>query len=106
MGDNNLVIDKVDITNSANGIFYIDTSSTQDITLAPDSQPRDFVVIVLTPDEELYQGEVRVKSNDADILDLRIPICTFPVGYEGETSCSSGETSEEDTAEETEDTGS
>lgn len=101
VGENALVIDKVDITDSADGIFYIDTSSTKDITLAAGSS-RDFVVIVVTPDDAIYQGEARIKSNDADNLDLRIPICTFPSGYEGEKSCAAlmNQDDQDDTASE------
>lgn len=98
VGDNNLTIEQVDITNSDSGVFYIDVESTQDIVLMPDSS-REFVVIVSVLDNELHQGEVRIRSNDADNRSVFVPICTFPVGYEGELACATDDVVE-DTGEE------
>jgi hypothetical protein len=103
-GEHNLTIEKVDITDSNDGVFYIDVESTQDIVLMPGTS-RDFVVIVLVDDDELHQGEVRVRSNDADNRSVFVPICTFPVGYEGDLHCAvdevvedTGASGEDDTA--------
>ena len=86
IGENALQIDKVDITNSANGVFYIDTSATQDITLET-GVSRDFIVIAQAVTADTYLGEARIRSNDASHGDIRIPLCTFPVGFTGELRC-------------------
>ncbi len=87
-GDNTLKIDKVDITDSADGVFYVDTSATEDIYLDP-GVDRDFIVIAQTTTAGVFLGEVRIKSNDSENRDVRIPLCGFPVEYEGERTCSS-----------------
>lgn len=87
-GDSALMIDKVDITNSAEGVFYVDTSETQDVNLAPEVE-RAFIVIAQATETGVYLGEARIKSNDAVNRDVRIPLCGFPVGYDGTTTCDS-----------------
>lgn len=87
-GEATLQIDKVDITNSAEGVFYIDTSATEDVYLAPEVS-RDFIVIAQSQEEgATYFGEARIRSNVASADDIRIPLCGFPVGYEGPLTCS------------------
>ena len=87
-GENTLKIDKVDITNSSEGVFYIDTSATEDVYLDPEVD-RNFIVIAQTQTSGVFLGEARIRSNDAENRDVRIPLCGFPVDYEGELSCSS-----------------
>ncbi len=90
-GDATLLIDKVDITNSAEGIFYIDTSSTEDVNLTPEVS-REFIVIAQAQEEgATYFGEARIRSNVASASDIRIPLCGFPLGYEGSLTCTEGE---------------
>ncbi len=98
-GDAMLQIDKVDITNSAEGVFYIDTSTTEDVNLDP-GVSREFFVIAQAVTAGVYVGEARIKSNDSSNRDMRIPICAYPLGYEGALTCGD----ETDTAE-TVDTG-
>ena len=86
-GDATLLIDKVDITNSAEGIFYIDTSATEDVNLTPEVS-REFIVIAQAQEEgATYFGEARIRSNVASAADIRIPLCGFPVGYDGALTC-------------------
>ena len=89
-GEATLQIDKVDITNSAEGVFYIDTSATEDVRLTPEVS-RDFIVIAQSQEEgATYFGEARIRSNVASADDIRIPLCGFPVDYEGPLTCSEG----------------
>jgi hypothetical protein len=101
-GDSTLQIDKVDITNSAEGVFYIDTSATEDVNLDP-GVAREFIVIAQAAEAGVYIGEARIRSNVASASDLRVPLCTFPVGYEGELTCTAID--EADDTAETVDTG-
>ena len=94
-GDSTLKIDKVDITNSADGVFYIDTSNTEDVNLSP-GVAREFIVIAQFQEEGVYYGEARIRSNVASASDIRIPLCAFPAGYEGELTCT--EPVQEDTS--------
>ena len=87
-GESALLIDKADITNSADGVFYINTAETEDVTLSPGTE-RSFIVIAQATENGVYLGEARIKSNDSVNRDVRIPLCSFPIGYEGETTCSS-----------------
>ena len=99
VGDGALSIDKVDITNSADGAFYMDEASTEDLSLLPEIS-RDFIVTVLMETADVYLGELRVRSNDEDYRDLRIPLCAFPSGYEGDITCGAEEeVAEEDSGE-------
>ncbi len=96
IGETTLQIDKVDITNSAEGVFYVDTSATEDVNLDP-GVSREFIVIAQATTADVYVGEARIRSNDAANRDLRVPLCAFPMGYEGELTCSE-DTEEVDTA--------
>ena len=100
VGDGALTIDKVDITNSADGAFYMDEASTENLSLQPEIS-RDFVVTVLMETSAVHIGELRIRSNDEDHRDVRIPLCAFPLGYEEELLCSneSTEDTEEDSGE-------
>ena len=96
IGDGALAIDKVDITNSADGAFYMDEASTENLSLQPEIT-RDFVVTILMETAAVHIGELRIRSNDEDHRDVRIPLCAFPLGYEGELICA--EESTENTGE-------
>ena len=92
-GDATLQIDKVDITDSANGIFYVDTSATEDINLSP-GVTREFIVIAQAQEEGVsYYGEARIRSNVSSASDIRIPLCGFPIGYDGALTCVENEAS-------------
>ena len=85
-GENVLQISKVDVTNSADGIFYTDTSSNTDITLGTDVS-RDFIITAQINDNNAYIGEARIKGNDPSHRDVRIPLCAFPKDYQGDLAC-------------------
>ena len=86
VGDGALMIDKVDISNAANESFYMDESSTEDLSLLPDVT-RDFDVTVTLKTNDAQYGELRIRSNDEDNRDVRVPLCAFPAGFEGNQAC-------------------
>ena len=94
IGDGALSIDKVDITNSADGAFYMDEASTENLSLQPEIS-RDFVVTILMETAATHIGELRIRSNDEAHRDVRIPLCAFPAGYEGEQVCPEEDTGEQ-----------
>ncbi len=104
VGETTLQIDKVDITNSAEGVFYIDTSATEDVNLDP-GVSREFIVIAQATTAGIYVGEARIRSNDSGNRDLRVPLCAFPLGYEGELTCSEDTDTVDTASEEDNDTG-
>ena len=90
VGDGTLAIDSVDITNSADGAFYLGVSSPEDLVLEPGvSSEIDATVTIQTA--EVHIGEMRVRSNDEDNRDVRIPLCAFPEGYQGDIACPADE---------------
>ena len=90
VGDGTLAIDSVDITNSVDGAFYMDTSSAEDLSLEAGIS-REIIATVTMQTAEAHIGEMRVRSNDEDNRDVRIPLCAFPVGYDGEIACPTDE---------------
>ena len=90
VGENTLQIDKVDVTDSANGIFYMDTSITEDLSLSA-GVSREVILIAQIEEANTYVGEVRIRSNYIHDTDVRIPVCAFPMGYEGELICGDSE---------------
>lgn len=107
VGENTLQIDKVDVTDSANGVFYMDTSATEDLSLAS-GVPREIILIAQIEEANTYTGEVRIRSNFINDTDVRIPVCAFPLGYEGELLCGDESASTDTGSQNTglEDTGS
>lgn len=80
IGENPLTIDRIDITNSGDGLFYMEEQL--DIVLDVDTS-LDVLVIASGLQEELTEprwGELRIRSNDQDNSDLRIPLCAYPTG--------------------------
>ena len=90
VGDGALTIDSVDITNSVDGAFYLGTSSSEDLSLEPGIS-REIVATVTIQTDEVHIGEMRVRSNDEDNRDVRIPLCAFPKGYQGDIACPADE---------------
>ena len=73
-GDNPLIVDRVDITNSGGGIFTLEV--TDDFTL--NSGDSKELTLVATAEQTLTApqiGELRIVSNDADNPTLLIAIC-------------------------------
>lgn len=91
-GDGNLSLSIVDISDSGGGAFY--TAEETNLVLQPDSE-RDFTIVATLSEFAAAEGELRVKSNDADYLDLRIPLYATPAGWTGDTT--GGEDTGEDT---------
>ena len=82
IGENPLEISRIDITNSGEGIFYIEETQYVNLSLDPESTV-DVLVIVSglqqEPTEAIW-GELRIRSNDEETSDLRIPLCAYPTG--------------------------
>ncbi len=83
VGDNNLSISVLDISDSGGGVFY--TQDESNIVLQPGGS-RDFTVVATLSTYEVAEGKLRVKTNDADYLDHRVPLIAYPVGWDGSTS--------------------
>jgi len=96
VGDNNLTITTLDIANSGDGAFFV--QEEDNLILGPGLE-RTFTVVATLYEDRVAVGELRVKSNDADARDLRIPLCAFPAGYKGDTTCVTDEDTSEDTGE-------
>ena len=80
VGENPLLISRIDITNSGEGLFY--TEESLDVELAPNSS-LDVLIIASGLQEELVEprwGELRVRSNDEVSPDIRVPLCAYPSG--------------------------
>lgn len=82
-GDGNLQLSVVDISDSGGGAFY--TTEETSLILQPGSD-RSFTVVATLYEFTDAVGELRVKSNDADYLDLRVPLYASPIGWTGDTS--------------------
>jgi hypothetical protein len=82
-GDGNLSLSVVDISDSGGGAFY--TTEETNLIIAPESE-RSFTVVATLTEFVAAEGELRVKSNDADYLDLRIPLYATPAGWTGDTT--------------------
>lgn len=80
IGENPLLISRIDITNSGEGLFYVEEEL--DVELAVDSS-LDVLIIASGLQEELTEprwGELRVRSNDGSNPDIRVPLCAYPSG--------------------------
>ena len=82
IGESPLEINRIDITNSGEGIFYIEETEYVNLSLDPEASI-DVLVIVSGLQEEPREaiwGELRIRSNDEETSDLRIPLCAYPTG--------------------------
>lgn len=97
VGDNNLRIAGIALSSSGDGVFY--TSERTDLTLAPEQSVE--VEVVASFESPMFAiGELRVRSNDADYLDLRIPLCAVAEDYTEPYECET-EGDESDTSSDT-----
>ena len=82
IGENPLEIDRIDITNSGTGIFYVDETDYQELLIEIESSIE--VMVIMSGLEEIpteaIWGELRIKSNDQENPDQRIPLCAYPSG--------------------------
>ena len=79
VGDNTLQLYLVGLADSGDGAFYIEEES--DLALMPGID-REFSVVATLTEFITAEGSLRVKSNDADYLDYRLPVSAFPAGWE------------------------
>lgn len=90
VGIENLNIDRVDIVDSGDGVFSLpDTHSN--ITIAP-GDSYELTVQASLSSLTLVTGELRIKSNDEETVDLRLPLTANPAadwdtGDTGEPPC-------------------
>jgi hypothetical protein len=78
VGDNTLKLYTVDLSDSGGGVFYLEEESS--ISLAPGTE-REFTIVATASEEGLFVGEMRIKTNDTDYLDLRVPATAWTPGY-------------------------
>lgn len=97
IGDNTLRIDSIGLSNAGDGVFYAEEKD--DLSLAPD-QTTSIEVVAGFDATGFAEGEIRVRSNDADNRDLRIPVCAVSEEFTAEYSC--GDTTNEDTGQSSE----
>lgn len=76
VGDENLVVNRIDVTVSGGGTFSMDT--IQDVTV-PIGEAYEFTVQARLADLVEAEGELRIASNDVDSVDLRVPLRAVPV---------------------------
>ena len=95
-GDGNLQVYKVDLTDSGvpdtggTAVFYIEEE--QDKILAADGE-REFTVVATLSVEAPAVGEARIKTNDEDNMDFRLPLLAYPAGWDtGAADTSGGKT--------------
>jgi hypothetical protein len=84
VGDNNLSIQGIALSSSGDGVFY--TSERTDLTLAPE-QSVEVEVVAAFESAMFAIGELRVRTNDANNLDLRIPLCAVSEDYTEPYEC-------------------
>ncbi|NOY28177.1 MAG: hypothetical protein GXP62_20115 [Oligoflexia bacterium] len=71
-----LNIEQADIVDSGGGVFSLPTP-VADLTVQPDDHI-EFVVQALLSSLTTATGELRIKSNDEDTVDLRLPLTANP----------------------------
>lgn len=87
IGDNNLALYDVGITNSGDGAFYMEDFTESQ--LSPGVSAEFQVVATITAFVEA-EGEARVLCNDADAHDYRIPLTALPLGWVQDTGSDTG----------------
>jgi len=87
VGDNNLKLYDVGITDSGDGVFYMEDFTESQ--LAPGMSAEFSVVATLTT-FAAATGEARVVCSDADNHDYRLPLSAFPIGWKGDTGDDTG----------------
>lgn len=94
-GETDLNLYEVAIVSSAEGQFYMEEA--EDIELAPGAS-REFLVVCTLAAEAEAVGEVRIKSNDPDQLDLRVTLTAHPAsGDSGGSDTGGSDTGGSDT---------
>ena len=86
VGELNLSVYEVRVTDTGNGTFY--TEELEDRLLATGSSLSVLVVATLK-NERMAEGTLRIQSNDADLLDLEVPLIAYPLGFEQDSGADS-----------------
>jgi hypothetical protein len=103
-GETNLMVYSYEVTNSDGDQFFAE--DVEELELAPGSSRTLTVGVALSADE-MAEGEVQIKTNDANNLDVRIPLYAYPEGYVFDTGDTAGDTGTGgDTADGGDDSGS
>ena len=76
-GDSPLEISRIRLTNSAEEQFYIQEYDL--FTLDPEST-KEIIVTVTLAEIGYTEGELQIRSNDADFRDLRVPLLAYTTG--------------------------
>ncbi|MGC6506896.1 MAG: hypothetical protein ACON4U_00695 [Myxococcota bacterium] len=83
-GDNTLRIDSITLSNAGSGVFYVEERSN--LNLAP-GQDTTVDVVANFDSSGFAKGEVRIRSNDGENRDLRIPVCAITADYTEPYNC-------------------
>ena len=83
-GDSTVEVSKAALSNSVDGLFYMEQIDT--FQLDPDTS-KELTVIVTLTDADFAFGELQIRSNDAENRDRRIPLCANTEGYEISDEC-------------------
>jgi len=101
-GEGDLEIERVDITNSGNGVFNLDEEANKNLVVAP-GDSIDVLVTAQLDDPGAMTGEIRIRSNDEDTPDMRVVLCAYTLDQgESVNNCIDvgGNESEEEGSEE------
>jgi hypothetical protein len=88
VGENNLALYDVGIVDSGaaelgdEGVFYMGDFS--EARLAP-GVSAEYDVVATLSEYVVAHGEARIRCNDADAADFRIPLTAVPLGWKGDT---------------------
>jgi hypothetical protein len=102
IGDNTLQLYLVGLADSGDGAIYIEEETS--LSLLPGIS-REFAVVATLTEFISAEGSLRIKSNDSDYLDHRLPVYAFPAGWEDTGGADTG-SGGDDTGSGGDDTGS
>lgn len=80
VGAEPLKVYEISVVSSAEGQFTVE--EIEEFELQPGGE-REFTVQCTLSADAPAAGELRIRNNDADQLDLRIPLTATPLGYTG-----------------------
>ena len=83
-GTGTLALERTDIADSGDGTFYMEMG--EDLSILPGESLESLVAATLT-DEGYRYGSLRIRSNDPENGDARIPLCAFTEGNREEADC-------------------
>lgn len=77
LGVQELIVDKIDITTSGGGVFTLPESHSN--IVLPQGESYEFRVQATITELVAAEGELRIRSNDEEFVDLRVPLSAIPV---------------------------